>query len=92
MEAKKSILPWIVVAIVVGVFAIVAAIIITRPPRNVAVPAPAPEVVPAPPVPEKEKAAPVVKQRPKVVKKAPEKDSTPEAPKLKPIEPKVIHQ
>jgi hypothetical protein len=33
-----------------------------------------------------------VKPRPRVAKKAAVKDTTPEAPKLKPIDPKVVHQ
>jgi serine/threonine-protein kinase len=94
LEAKKSKLPWIVVTIVVAVFVIVAAIIITRPPRNAKpqAPASATETVPEPPAPAKETTAPpVVKQKAKAVKKAPVKETTPEAPKLKPIEPKVVH-
>jgi hypothetical protein len=55
-------------------------------------PPPVEEVAPAPP-PVKETPAPVVKPRPKAAKKtAAAKDTTPEPPKLKPIEPKVIHQ
>jgi eukaryotic-like serine/threonine-protein kinase len=93
-EERKSTLPWIVVAIVVVVFAAVAAIIFMRPPRD-AQPAvktaPAPEIVPGPPPPEK--AETPARPKPKAVKKAAAvKDTTPEAPKLKPIEPKVIHQ
>jgi len=90
-EERKSPLPWIVVAIVVVVFAAVAAIIFMRPPRDAAPAvktAPAPEIVPAPPPPEK-----AAKPKLKAVKKAAvAKDTTPEAPKLKPIEPKVVHQ
>ncbi len=101
LEERKSAVPWIVAAIVVVVALVIAAIIIVRPPRHPApaipVAAPAPEVVPGPPPPEKETPAPVVKQKPKAVKKAaPTKDTKldtgPEPPKLKPIDPKVIHQ
>jgi serine/threonine-protein kinase len=94
-EERKSLLSWIVVAIVVIVFAIVGAIAFLRPPRNVAPPsvvAPAPQVIPAA---EPARPAPVVKQKPKpkaVKKTEPLEDPTPEPPKLKPIEPKVIHQ
>jgi serine/threonine-protein kinase len=96
-EERKSPLPWIVAAIVIVVFAVVGAIIVLRPPRTlapVAKPAPAPEIVPAPPPPAVVEAQPqVVKPKPKAVQKpAPTKDTTPEAPKLKPIEPKVVHQ
>jgi hypothetical protein len=34
----------------------------------------------------------VVKPKPRIAKKAPAKDTTPEVPKLKPIDPKVVHQ
>jgi serine/threonine protein kinase len=95
LEEKKSPLPWIVGAIVIVVMAIVAGIIFLRPPRHaapvIAAPAPAPEVVPAPPPPVEATPPPVAKK--KVAKKAaPVKDATPEAPKLKPLEPKVVHQ
>jgi serine/threonine-protein kinase len=94
-EERKSPLPWVVGAIVIVVFAIVAAIVMLRPPRNVAPvvkPAPAPEIVPAPPPPVVV-AAPAAKPKPRAAKKTAEvKDTKPEAPKLKPIEPKVIHQ
>jgi hypothetical protein len=61
-----------------------------RPARNVAPvvkTAPAPEIVPAPPPPVVE-----AKPKPKAAKKiAPVKDTTPEAPRMKPLEPKVVH-
>ncbi|HEV1286986.1 MAG TPA: serine/threonine-protein kinase [Bryobacteraceae bacterium] len=95
-EERKSLLPWVVAAIVIVVFAVVGAIIMLRPPRNVAPvvkTAPAPEIVPAPPPPMVVKSPAPVKAKPKVAKKAaPEKDTTPETPKLKPLEPKVVHQ
>jgi serine/threonine protein kinase len=92
---KKSPLPWIVGAIVIFVMAIVGGILLLRPPRHpapvIAAPAPAPEIVPAPPPPVEVTPPPVAKK--KVAKKAaPVKDTTPEAPKLKPLEPKVVHQ
>jgi len=94
LEERKSLLPWIIVAIVVVVFAVVGAIIALRPPRSVepvVKTEPSPEVVPAPPPPVVVAPPPVAK--PKAPKKAPVvKDTTPETPKLKPIEPKVVHQ
>jgi serine/threonine protein kinase len=89
-EERKSLLPWIVGAIAVVVFIMVGAIVMLRPARSVAPvvkTAPAPEIVPAPP--------PVVeaKPKPRVAKRiAPAvKDTTPEAPRMKPLEPKVVH-
>lgn len=96
LEERKSLLPWIVAAIAIAVFVVVGAIIMMRPPRNIAPvvkTAPAPEILPAPLPPVVESQAPVVKAKPKVAKKAAAvKDTTPEAPKLKPLEPKVVHQ
>jgi serine/threonine protein kinase len=97
LEERKSLLPWIVAAIVIIVFATVGAIAFLRPPRNVAPPtvvAPAPEIVPAPtPKTVEAPAATKPKPKPKAAKKLePVEDPTPEPPKLKPIEPKVIHQ
>lgn len=97
LEERKSVVPWIVVGIVVAVALVVVAIIIVRPPRHPAPAVAAPEVVPAPPPRAEQAPAPVVKPKPKAVKKAaPTKDTKldtgPEPPKLKPIEPKVIHQ
>ncbi len=87
---KKSLIPWIAGAILLAALAIAGAIFVTRPgpkpvPAPIVAPAPAPAVVAAPP--------PAVKPkpRPKAAKKVPTTDTTPEPPKLKPIEPKVIH-
>jgi serine/threonine protein kinase len=94
-EEKKSLVPWIIAAIVIVAIAIGGAILVTRSSRGVAPPQPAaaPQVIPGPPPPVKETAAPVVKPKAKLAKKiAPTKDTTPEAPKLKPIDPKVVHQ
>ncbi len=91
-EGKKSLVPWIIVAVVIVVAVIAGAIFVTRPTPKVDPPQPAaaPQIVPAPPV---KVAAPPVKAKAKVAKKiAPAKETTPEAPKLKPIDPKVIHQ
>jgi serine/threonine protein kinase len=89
-EERKSLLPWVVGAIAVVVFLVVGAIVMLRPARNAAPvvkTAPAPEIVPAPPPPVVE-----AKPKPKVAKKiAPVKDTTPEAPRMKPLEPKVVH-
>jgi serine/threonine protein kinase len=92
---KQSLLPWIIAAIVVAGLAIAGAILFTRPPgpavvAPVAAPVATPVEIPAPP-------PPAVKAKPKAAKKsgpapAPAKETTPEAPKLKPIEPKVIHE
>ena len=91
LEERKSLVPWVMLAIVLAAIAIVAAMVITRKPpapQPAAVPAPAPQVAPAPPPVVK----PEIKPKPKLVKRvAPTKDTTPEAPKLKPIEPKVVH-
>jgi len=94
-EEKKSLLPWIIAAIVIVAVVVGGAILVTRPSRNVAPsqPAAAPQIIPAPPPPVKETPSPVVKPKPKLAKKAaPTKETTPEAPKLKPIDPKVVHQ
>jgi serine/threonine-protein kinase len=96
LEERKSLLPWIVAAIAIVVFVVVGTIIVMRPPRNVAPVVktePAPEIVPAPPPPVTVGAPAPVKAKPKVAQKAaPVKDTTPETPKLKPLEPKVVHQ
>jgi serine/threonine protein kinase len=93
-EERQSPLPWIIGAIAVVVFLVVGAIVMLRPARNVppvVKTAPAPEIVPAPPPAAVE--APAAKPKPKVAKKiAPAvKDTTPEAPRMKPLEPKVVH-
>jgi len=89
-EERKSPLPWIIGAIAVVVFLVVGAIAMLRPARSVAPvvkTVPAPEIVPAPPPPVVE-----VKPKPKAAKKvAPAKDTTPEAPRMKPLDPKVVH-
>jgi hypothetical protein len=78
---------------VVVVAGIVATIAVMRPPRTAAPVVTAPVEPPIAPPPVVETApAPVVKAKPKPIKKVPAKDTTPEAPKLKPIEPKVVHQ
>jgi serine/threonine protein kinase len=92
-EEKKSLLPWLIVAIVIAVCAIAGAMIIARPAPGIAPPQPAaaPQIAPAPPPLTTE--PPVAKPKPRVAKKpAATKDTTPEAPKLKPIDPKVVHQ
>jgi serine/threonine protein kinase len=94
-EEKKSLLPWILAAVVIVAIAIAGTILVTRTTHNVAPPQPAaaPQIIPSPPPRTKETAPPVVKPKPKLAKKAaPTKDTTPEAPKLKPIDPKVVHQ
>jgi serine/threonine protein kinase len=92
-EERKSLLPLIMVAIVILVAAVVGAIVVLRPPRTAAPVVTAPVEPPFAPPPVVETASPpVVKAKPKAIKKAPAKDTTPEAPKLKPIEPKVVHQ
>jgi serine/threonine protein kinase len=94
LEERKSLLPWIVAAIAIVVFVVVGAIIMMRPPRNVAPvvkTAPAPEIVPAPPPPVVVGTTVVVKAKARAKKAAPVKDTTLEAPKLKPLEPKVVH-
>jgi eukaryotic-like serine/threonine-protein kinase len=90
----KSLLPWIIVAAVIVVAVIATAIFITRQARPIPAPTPAaaPQIVPAPPPPIVQTPTPVVKPKPRAAKKAPAKDTTPEAPKLKPIDPKVVHQ
>jgi hypothetical protein len=80
---------------VITVAAIAGAIFVARASHTTAPPQPAaaPQTIPGPPPPLKESPAPVVKAKPKLAKKiAPTKDTTPEAPKLKPIDPKVVHQ
>jgi eukaryotic-like serine/threonine-protein kinase len=94
-EEKKSLLPWILAAVLIAGIAIAGAILVTRTTRNVAPPQPAaaPQIIPAPPPPTKETAPAIAKPKPRLAKKtAPTKDTTPEAPKLKPIDPKVVHQ
>jgi eukaryotic-like serine/threonine-protein kinase len=94
-EEKHSLLPWIVIAVVIVVAAIAGAIFVARASRTVAPPQPAaaPQTIPGPPPPLKESPPAVVKTKPKLARKvAPTKDTTPEAPKLKPIDPKVVHQ
>jgi serine/threonine protein kinase len=92
-EEKKSLLPWIIAAVVIVAIVVAGAILITRPSAKVAPPQPAaaPQIVPAPP-PVVAAPPPAVKAKPKVAKKAPVKETTPAAPKLKPIDPKVVHQ
>jgi len=87
-EEKKSLVPWIIAAVVIVAIAIGGAIMVTRP-HPKPLPAAAPQVVPAPQP--AVKAAPPSKSKSKAVKK-PAKDTTPAAPKLKPIDPKVVHQ
>jgi serine/threonine-protein kinase len=89
-QEKKSLVPWIIAAVVIAAIVIAGAILITKPRATPPQPAAAPQIIPAPPPPIV--AAPVVKPKPRVAKKAPAKDTTPEAPKLKPIDPKVVHQ
>jgi serine/threonine-protein kinase len=89
---EKSLLPWIVIAVVIAVAAIAGAIFVTRSRPAPPQPAAAPQTIPAPPPPVIAAPPPAVKPKPKLAKKAPTKDTTPEAPKLKPIDPKVIHQ
>jgi serine/threonine protein kinase len=92
-EEKKSLVPWIIGAVVIVAMVIAGAIFVTRPVRKVPAPQPAEVQVPEPPPPPVQQAAPaVVKAKPRVAKKAPVKETTPEAPKLKPIDPKVVHQ
>jgi len=90
LEEKKSLVPWIIGAVVIAGLAVAGAVLITRRPAP-AQPVAAPQVIPTPP-PVVAQPAPVVKPRPRAAKKAPAKDTTPEAPKLKPIDPKVVHQ
>jgi len=89
-EEKRSLVPWVIAAVVVTALVIAGAILITRPRAIPPQPAALPQVVPAPVV--APPPPPVVKAKPRVAKKAPAKDTTPEAPKLKPIDPKVVHQ
>jgi serine/threonine-protein kinase len=89
-QEKRSLVPWIIAAVVIAAIVIAGAILITKPRATPPQPAAAPQIIPAPPPPIV--AAPVVKPKPRVAKKAPAKDTTPEAPKLKPIDPKVVHQ
>jgi serine/threonine-protein kinase len=92
-EEKKSLMPWIVAAVVIVIAVIAGAYLITRPRPTPPQPAAAPEVIPSPPPPVVAAPPAAAKPRPKVAKKlAPTKDTTPEAPKLKPIDPKVVHQ
>jgi serine/threonine-protein kinase len=90
---KANSLPlfWIIGTVLIVGFAIAAAIIVTRPQPK---PAPAPKVVaqPAAPTVVKTPAPVAARPKPKTSKKVPVKETTPEAPKLKPIDPKVIHQ
>jgi serine/threonine protein kinase len=94
-EEKKSLVPWLIAAAVIVVIVIAGAILMTRPTRIVAPPQPAatPQVIPAPPPALKETRPQAVKPKPRLAKKIePAKETTPEAPKLKPIDPKVVHQ
>jgi len=91
-DEKQSLIPWIVIAVAIAIIAIVGAILITRPRPTPPQPAATPQIIPAPPPPLVAAPPPVVKPKSKLAKKAPTKDTTPEAPKLKPIDPKVIHQ
>jgi serine/threonine protein kinase len=92
-DQSKSLIPWIAIAVAIAIAAIASAILITRPRATPTQPAAAPQTIPAPPLPVIATPPPVVKPRPKLAKKsAPTKDTTPEAPKLKPIDPKVVHQ
>jgi serine/threonine protein kinase len=90
-EEKKSLLPWIVIALLIVAAVIAGAILITRPSRTPH-PAAAPQIVPGPPSSVNKAPPPVVKPKPRAARKAPAKNTTPEAPKLKPIDPKVVHQ
>jgi serine/threonine protein kinase len=92
-DEKKSILPWVMIAIVIVVAVVVGAIIATRRPRTIALPVPVEEHNVVPPAPKFETPAiPAAKPKPRAVKRTvATKDTTPEPPKLKPIEPKVIH-
>jgi eukaryotic-like serine/threonine-protein kinase len=91
-QEKKSLLPWIVIAVLIAAVAIAGAILVTRSRPTPPQPAAAPQTIPAPPPPVVAAPPPAVKPKPKLAKKAPTKDTTPEAPKLKPIDPKVVHQ
>jgi serine/threonine protein kinase len=94
-EEKTSLVPWIILAVAIVAVVIAAAILITRATHSVALPQPAaaPQVIPALPPRAKEVPPPATKPKVKVAKKlAPTKDTIPEAPKLKPIDPKVVHQ
>jgi serine/threonine-protein kinase len=84
----KALIPWIIGAILVAALAIAGAVALTRP-RPKPVP---PPVIQAPPTVVETPQRPVVKPKPKAARKAPAKVTTPEPPKLKPIEPKVVHQ
>src|ERR1700722_787072 len=90
-DEKQSLIPWIVIAVAIAIIAIAGAILVTRQRPTPAQPAAAQQTIPAPP-PVVAAPAPAVKPKPKLAKKAPAKETTPEAPKLKPIDPKVIHQ
>lgn len=93
-EEKKSLVPWIILAAAIIAVVIAATLFITRSARTPAQPAAVPQAIPTPPPPAKEVAVPpAAKPKVKVARKvAPTKDTTPEAPKLKPIDPKVVHQ
>ncbi len=88
----KSLLPWILAAAAIVVIVIAAAILITRPRPTPPQPAAAPQIVPTPPPRAADSPRPVTKPKPRLAKKAETKDTTPEPPKLKPIDPKVVHQ
>jgi serine/threonine protein kinase len=89
----KALIPWILGAIVLAALVIAGALAVTRP-RPKPVPVPVIHEVPLPPPPKvvETPQPPVIKPKPKAAKKAATKDTTPEPPKLKPIEPKVVHQ
>jgi eukaryotic-like serine/threonine-protein kinase len=96
-EPKKSMIPWIIIGTAIIAAAVTAAIFVTRPtakPVSPALSPTAPQIVPEPP-PRVVKTQ-VDPPKPKPVKKAAPKqetkDTAPEPPKLKPVEPKVIHQ
>jgi serine/threonine protein kinase len=92
VEEQKSLVPWIIGAVVIVAIVIGAAILITRPRPAAPQPAAAPQTIPSPPPAVVNAPPPAAKPKPKLAKKAATKDTTPEAPKLKPIDPKVVHQ
>jgi serine/threonine-protein kinase len=89
-EENKSLLPWILAAAAIVIAVIAGAIFLTRPhPKPQPASAVAPDVsIPPPPPPQQ--AAPVVKAKARAVRKQ-TKNTTAEKPKLKPIDPKVVH-
>jgi eukaryotic-like serine/threonine-protein kinase len=91
-EPTQSLVPWILAAALLVAIIITAAILITRPRPTPPQPSAAPQTIPSPPPPVVTAPSPVAKPKPKLAKKAATKDTTPPAPKLKPIDPKVVHQ